>query len=174
MGRIKPLCDALGRQESPEHWAAVDAWAATLYGLREQDVQGIDDPLRGNLPFASTRTVAQKPPAQDESMTFCDALENELQSWAAREGSPVKAPPVGRGGRSPWSVVRVRSATTCSGPHQQPSIEDWPAVLRIADSLAATEGIPPAPATHCLGVARLHQARYGSRSQARVVARRGV
>ena len=107
-------------------------------------------------------------------MAFCDALENELKSWAEREGSTVKAQPVVVGGDSPWTVVRVRSAATSSGQDQQLSIDDWPEVLRIADSLAATEVIHPDPATNCLWVARLNQARYWSRSHARLVARRVV
>ena len=120
LGQINPLFDALVQQDSPENWAAVDAWAATLYGLREQDLQIIDDTLRFNLPFASNRKTAQKPPTQDEVMAFCDALENELKSWAEREGSTVKAQPVVLGGHWPWSVVRVRSAATSSG--QDPTV----------------------------------------------------
>ena len=174
LGRINPLFDTLVQQESPENWAAVDAWAATLYGLREQDLQVINDTLRFNLPFAHNRQVAQKPPAQHEMMAFCDALENELKSWAAREGSTVKAQPVVFTERSPWRVIHVRSAATSSGREKQTSIDDWPEVLRIADSLAATEVIHPDPANHCLWLARLNQARYWSHSQARLVARRVV
>jgi hypothetical protein len=172
--QINPLFDTLVRQESPGNWAAVDDWAATLYGLREQDLQIIDDTLRFNLPFASNRKAAQKPPASDEVMAFCAALENELQSWAEREGSTVNAGPVVLGGRSPWKVVCVRSTAMSSG-HDQPSfIDDWPEVLRIADSIAATEVIHPDPATNWLWIARLNQARYWSCSQARLVARRVV
>lgn len=174
LGRINPLFDALVRQDSPENWAAVDAWAATLYGLREQDLQVIDDTLRFNLPFARNKKAAQALPTRDEVMAFCDALENALKSWAEREGSTVQAQPVGFGGRSPWRVVRVCSVATSNGQDQQLSIEDWAEVLRIADSLAATEVIHPDPATNCLWVARLNQARYWSHSQARLVARRVV
>jgi len=53
-------------------------------------------------------------------------------------------------------------------------MEDWAEVLRIADSLAATEVVYPDPVTKCLWVARLNQARYWSHSQARLVARRVV
>jgi hypothetical protein len=68
----------------------------------------------------------------------------------------------------------VRTAATSSGHDQPSSIDDWPEVLRIADSLAATEVIHPDPATNCLWIARLNQARYWSHSQARLVARRVV
>jgi hypothetical protein len=174
LGRIKPLFNALVRQESPENWAAVDAWAATLYGLHEQDLQVINDTLRFNLPFAGNKKAAQKPPDKDEVRAFCDALENELQSWAEREGSTVKAQPVALGGSSPWIGVHVRSTTTSSNQAQQLPIADWSEVLRIADRLAATEVLHPDPVTNCLWVARLNQARYWSRSQARLVARRIV
>jgi hypothetical protein len=174
LGQIKPLFDALVRQESPENWAAVDAWAATLYGLREQDLQIIDDTLRFNLPFSSNRKSAQKPATHGEVRAFCDALENELKSWAEREDSTVQVQPVGLGGHSPWRVVRVCSVAMSSGQDQHLAIDDWPEVLRIADSLAATEVIHPDPVTNCLWVARLNQARYWSCSQARLVARRVV
>jgi len=174
LGRINQLFDALVRQDSPENWAAVDAWAAALYGLREQDLQVIDDTLRFNLPFASNRKMAQKPPVQEEIVAFCDDLENDLKSWAEREGSTVKVQPVGLGESLPWRVVHVRSAATSSGQSPQLPIDDWPEVLRIADSQAATEVIHPDPATNRLWIARLNQARYWSRSQARLVARRIV
>jgi len=172
--RINPLFNALVRHESPENWAAVDTWAATLYGLSEQDLQVIDDTLRFNLPFASNKKAAQAPPTQDEVRTFCNALENELKSWAEREDSIVKSQPVVLGGCSPWRVIRVRSVAASRGQDQQPCMEDWAEVLRIADSLAATEVVYPDPVTKCLWVARLNQARYWSHSQARLVARRVV
>jgi N-6 DNA Methylase len=174
LGQINPLFDALVKHESPENWAAVDAWAATLYGLREKDLQVINDTLRFNLPFASNKKAAQAPPTREEVKIFCDDLENELKSWAEREGSLVKVQPVGLGGYSPWRVVRVCSVATSRGQSQHLAINDWPEVLRIADSLAATEVIHPDPVTNCLWVARLNQARYWSCSQARLVARRVV
>jgi hypothetical protein len=174
LGQIKPLFDALVREESPKNWAAVDAWAATLYGLRAQDLQVIDDTLRFNLPFANNKQAAQVPPTRDEIKAFCDTLENELRSWAAREGSTVKAQPVELGTRSPWAVVSVCPAATSNGQAQHRSLDDWPEVLRIADSLAATEVIHPDPATSRLWIAHLNQARYWSHSQARIVARRVI
>jgi len=78
------------------------------------------------------------------------------------------------GGCSPWRVIRVRSVAASRGQDQQPCMEDWAEVLRIADSLAATEVVYPDPVTKCLWVARLNQARYWSHSQARLVARRVV
>ena len=174
LGQINPLFNALVQHETHENWAAVDAWAATLYGLHKRDLQVIDDTLRFNLPFASNRKMAQELPAQDEIMAFCAALEYELQSWAEREGSTVKVQPVVLGGRSPWRVVRVCSVATGNGQDRHLAIDDWPEVLRIADSLAATEVIHPDPLTNCLWVAGLNQARYWSHSQARIVARRVV
>jgi len=174
LGQINRLFDALVRQESPENWDAVDAWAATLYGLGEQDLKVINDSLRFNLPFASNKKAAQAPPSRDMVRTFCDALENELQPWAEREDSTVEVRPVVLAGHSPWKVGRVCSMAKRSGQSPQLSIDDWPEVLRIADSLAATEVIHPDPATNCLWVARLNQARYWSHSQARLVARRVV
>ncbi len=170
---VHALFDAIVQEDSPENWAKVDAWAATLYGLNEQDLQVIDDTLRYNLPFASNKKAAQTPPTKDEVAIFCCSLKNELAPWAEREGMIVEVQPLSLPAGSPWSVFRICASATDNGLCVM-SADEWPEVLRVADRLASTEVILPDPETKSLWIARLNQARYWSRSQARLVARRIV
>lgn len=171
--KIDHLFDALAMKDSPENWIAVDTWAATLYGLREQELRVIDDTLRFNLPFAKNKKAAQNPTTKAEADTFCKTLENELNPWAEREYSNISVHLMKHPADSPWAVVQVISATTCNSECSLLT-NDWPEVLRIANSLAATEVIYPEPKSRCLWIARLNQARYWSHSQARLVAQRIV
>ncbi len=171
--QIDPLFSALAQKDSPENWAAVDTWAANVYGLRERDLRIIDDTLRFNMPFARYQNAAQTPPTPAELIAFCDVLKSELNSWAKREGRTLEICPITLPAGSPWAVVRVCATGKNKGVCALPT-DDWPEVLRIADSLAATEVIHPDQDSNCLWIARLNQARYWSRSQARLVARRIV
>lgn len=170
---IDHLFEAIVRDDCPDNWAKVDAWAASLYGLNEQDLQVIDDTLRYNLPFAGNKNAAQTPPTKDDVAAFCAALRNELAPWAEREGLQVDVLPKSLPTASPWSVLRVCATETGTGECAL-SPEDWPEVLRVADRLASTEVILPDPDSNSLWIARLNQARYWSKSQARLVARRIV
>jgi len=173
LASINQLFEAIVREDSPENWRKVDAWAASLYGLNEQDLQVIDDTLRYNLPFASNRKAAQTPPTKDEAAAFCHSLKNELSPWAQRERMIVEVQPICLPVGSPWSVFCICVAVADNGQCAMPA-DEWPEVLRVADRLASTEVILPDPDTKSLWIARLNQARYWSCSQARLVARRIV
>src|ERR1019366_5975222 len=147
----------------------VDAWAVSKYGLTPRDLQVISDTLKFNLPFADRRKAAQTPPTRPETTTFCHVLSSELKPWAQHSGKTISARLVILPAASPWEVVQVGTALTSGQPATN---EDWPEILRIADQLAATEVIHPDAAAGCLWLARLNQAHYWSRSQARLVARR--
>lgn len=173
LASIDQLFEAIAQEDSPENWAKVDALAASLYGLDEQDLQVIDDTLRYNLPFASNKNAAQMPPTKDEVAAFCRSLKNELAPWAQREGVVVEVQPKKLPIDSPWRVFRVCATATINNECALLT-EDWPEVLRVADRLASTEVILSDQDTKSLWIARLNQARYWSRSQARLVARRIV
>ncbi|HBT83072.1 MAG: hypothetical protein A2091_05850 [Desulfuromonadales bacterium GWD2_61_12] len=173
LASVDYLFGAIVRDDSPENWAKVDAWAASLYGLNDRDSQVIEDTLRYNLPFAANKHAAQKPPVKQEMAAFCAVLKNELAPWAKREGLQIDVQPKRLSGTSPWSVLSVRA--TAQGKEQSTlTTAEWPEILQIADRLASTEVILPDPVSNCLWIARLNQARYWSKSQARLVARRIV
>lgn len=171
LARIDELFNAIVRDDSPENWAKVDAWAAELYGLNEQDLQVIADTLRYNLPFAANKRAAQKAPSNNEVTAFCKALANELDPWAKREDLAIEVQSVRLPAASPWSVLSI---TAQGGDKKTTTADDWPEILQLADRLASTEVILADPDNNRLWLARLNQARYWSHSQTRLVARRIV
>lgn len=168
--RIDPLFDAIARGGGEAAWAEADAWVAKLYGLRTRDLEVIDDTLRFELPFAAQRQIAQQPPSSAERKAFRTALEAELRPWAKRSGRPLRVDLVEASTGSPWGLLRIDtggSAPCAPG-------ENWPEVLRLADRLAGSEVLLIEPDGAVLWLARLAQARYWSRSAARLAARRIV
>jgi hypothetical protein len=166
--QIDSLFEAVAKEDTESTWERVDAWAVSLYGLSKRDLEVISDTLKFNLPFAKNRKDAQTPPTPPEVDGFCKTISSELNSLAKRVGKKIVAVRANLQITSPWEVVRVSTEQTSASR----AMEDWPEILRIADQNAATEVIYPEPAEHCLWLARLNQARYWSRSQARLTARR--
>lgn len=166
--QIDHLFEAVAKENSETQWARVDDWVVSLYG-RRRDLQVIADTLRFNLPFADNRNAAQAPPTPPEIAAFCSTLSSELKPWAQRAGKKIDVLPISLPAISPWGVVQLGGALTSVklAPNK-----DWPEILRVADQLAATEIMHADSAAGCLWLARLNQARYWSRSQARLVARR--
>jgi hypothetical protein len=168
--QIDSLFEAVANEDTESTWERVDAWTATLYGLRKRDLEVISDTLKFNLPFAANRKAAQAPPNPSEVDGFCKSISSELNSLAQRGGKKVVAVRAELKMASPWEVVRVSTEETSAGP----LMKEWPEILRIADQNAMTEVIYPDPSQRCLWLARLNQARYWSRSQAHLAARRIV
>ena len=168
--QIGRLFELVVSEDTEAAWEQVDAWAASQYGLRPRDLQVIADTLRLNLPFSGNKHAAQAVPTPPNVATFCSTLCSELNPLAQRAGKTIDVLPVGLPAASPWKVVQVGPAAITSAklaPEQ-----DWSGILRVADQMAATEIVYPDSATGCLWLARLNQARYWSRTQARLVARR--
>ena len=166
---IEFLFEDLVQHASEAAWARVDSWVASLYGLRDRDLQVITDTLVFNLPFSRSRKAGQASPTLAEVTDFCGALSSELEPWALRAGKEIHVLPVRLPAVSPWGVVQVGTVPTSA---KSATNQDWPEIVRLADQLAATEIIHPDSAAGCLWLARLNQARYWNRSQARLVARR--
>jgi hypothetical protein len=166
---IESLFEDLVQHTSEAAWASVDSWVASLYGLRDRDLQVIADTLNFNLPFAQSRDAAQARPTPPEVADFCSMLSSELKPWAQRAGKEIDVLPVSLPAASPWGVVQVGTALTSA---KLATNQDWPEILQVADQLVATEIMRPDSAAGCLWLARLNQTRYWSRSQARLVARR--
>lgn len=168
--QIDSLFEAIAGEYNEPAWARVDDWAAKLYGLSKRDQEVISDTLEFNLPFAANRKAAQAPPTPPETDAFCKTISSELNPLARRFGKKIVAVRADLPITSPWEVVRLSTERSSA----RPEMEDWPEILRIADQNAATEVIYPDPVQHCLWLARLGQARYWSRSQAHLAARRIV
>jgi hypothetical protein len=167
--QIDALFERVAGGNSEAAWAKVDAWAVRLYGLRKHDLQVIEDTLKYNLPFSENRISAQAPPSPPDLGAFRDALSAELEPWARRVNKIISVGSVDLPITCPWGALHV--GTDCH-PNTRPMDRDWPEILRLADAMAATEVIYPNPTDSCLWIARLNQARYWSRSRARLLARR--
>lgn len=166
---IDALFEQVATENSEAAWERVDAWVVHLYGLRKPDLQIIEDTLRYNLPFSENRKAAQTPPALDDLGAFRDVLSAELEPWARRINKNISVGSVDLPIGCPWGALHVGTDRHLDTP---PVDRDWPEILRLADAMAATEVIYPNPTDACLWIARLNQARYWSRSQARLLARR--
>ena len=172
MDQIDPLFDAIVESDSDESWAHVDSWVASLYGLRQRDLQIIADTLRFNLPFSKNKKAAQVRPSKKDISAFRQTLAAELKPWAKRSGVSIRVTDVSQPPTSPWGILRVGFQENSSQQTTEIGPADWTKVIRIADQIAATEILIPDQDKRCLWIGRLNKARYWSRSQARLVARR--
>lgn len=168
--RIDPLFETLDGNEIEKNWEQVDTWVASLYGLSERDLEVIAETLRFNLPYEDSWRLAQSAPTHDQLNSFQCTLTEELAPWAERAGRSLEMVLVTPPDASPWRLIQV---TTTPGVSQLPS-DPWPDFFRAADQLAASEILLPDPEANRLWVGRLDQARYWSKGQARLLARRIV
>lgn len=168
--KISALFNRVGGDGTTQAWDAVDAWAAEVYGLRDQDLQVIADTLRYNLPFAENQRKAQEVPAHDAVASFCVTLSEELGAWGSRFGTSIRTEAAPMPTAAPWRGVRVVRGRACSAHTVDVADSGWSDVLRIADQLAATEVVLRGADPDCLWLGRLNQARYWTQTQARQVA----
>jgi len=169
--QINPLFDGVAQDDDEDSWAKVDKWVASLFGLGKRDLQVIADTLRYSLPFSKNKKIAQDSPVSGEMSTFKNALLSELSPWAERFERSLNITQVPMPSYAPWGIVRIDFSEQQTD-HSIPNEHAINNVLEVADQLAATEILHPDPENECLWIARLNQARYWSRSQARLVAQR--
>jgi hypothetical protein len=167
--QIDVLFDAVVNDDSESTWERVDTWVASLYGLRKRDLQVVSDTLKYNLPFSSNKRAAQAFPTSSEISAFGTTLRTELEPWASRVHKRLFVSHAGLPMQVPWEILRISTDKKSASEELE---GDWSEIIRVADHCAATEVFFPDPDRECLWLARLKQARYWSRSQARLVARR--
>lgn len=168
--QIAPLFDAIVQSDDDANWTRVDAWVAGLYGLSARDLQVIADTLAYKLPFAANRRAAQAMPGATDLDAFRATLAEELDPWAERAGKRVEILMPESPAASPWRVLQITTAPDTSPAPVRP----WLALFEAADKQAASEILLPDPDANSLWIGRLDQARYWSRSQARLLARQIV
>lgn len=169
---VENLFDATVTQGNESTWMQVDAWAARLYGLRESDLQVIEDTLNFNLPFAENQKRAHAPPTSHQIASFAECLSTNLSPWAKKGGGTIQIRQPSIPHSSPWHLLQVQIDR--AGSSNITTTPEWQGVLNLADRIAATEVLYRDEESGCLWVARLAQARYWSLSQARLVSRRIV
>lgn len=149
-------------------WDEVDSWCASIFHLRERDLQVLTDTLQFNLPFSENRRLAQSPAGGEAINQFCKVLSAELSLWGQRLGRSIEAFPAAKLDASPWRAILI---TSNAGETKRPVVQhmDWAKFLPLADHFAATE-VTFKEADDRLWLGRLDQARYWSETQARLVA----
>ncbi len=171
--KIDSLFDSLVAEETESRWNEVDAWVASIFGLRERDLQVIEDTLEYNLPFSRNRIAAECQPSPANTQKFCHTLTTELQPWGDGLGLIVTVTPVAElPSQCPWQILRLSASPSSLATAKSPSPDDWREITRIADRLGAAEILQPGSTGQCLWIGRLRQARYWSHSQAHLLAQR--
>lgn len=165
------LFDALVEKDDEAAWQRVDRWADSLFGLTSDDGETIADTLDYRLPFAANRKIGQKTVGASQFTAFKTKLETELFPWAQRFNQSFTVDIVPSPHISPWHFVRLAGAES----REMIKVNDiWMRAVRVADELSATEIIYVDEEGGGLVIGRLNQARYWTRSQAKLVARRVI
>ena len=144
-----------------------------LYGLRSRDLDVISDTLEYSLPFADNKRSAQSKPSGEAVRLFCSTLNSELKPWANRFGKRLRVELAPLPSVSPWRTLRLLADDTVEDGNKSVS-EPWLEFLRTADHLAASEIVFEDPEARCIWIGRLDQARYWTRTRARLVARQMI
>lgn len=151
--------------------AAVDRWAAQVYGLDDAALAVIHDTLDMGLPFtkAKERSVARLSAVPAH---FTDALRDTLQPWAEAEGLPLELTPVpALPPDLPWLGLHLRCPRP--GAAARPPAElPWAAWVALADATGVGELVQPTP--DGLVVLRLAYARGWTASRGRLLGQRLV
>jgi len=74
----------------------------------------------------------------------------------------------------PWQLLLLTAGSQARSDIASPGIRDWEAITRLADRTGAAEVLHPVEGDRAIWIGRLRQARYWSRSQARLLAQRIV
>lgn len=172
--KVDELFHAVMKNDEQERWAEVDKWVASLYGLRDFDLQVIAETLKFNLPFAKNKRAAELKPTSTDIMAFCDTLRCALDPWSTHLGTRIQVFHTNPAKLLPWSILKISSQRSLADQNTDIDPPVWTEMLRIADQLAATEIVVPEPEKGCLWIGRLNQSRYWSRSQALLTARRVI
>ena len=148
-------------------WNDADLWVARLYGLSDHEFEAIEDTLNFNLPYKSNQENAEKFPSLEIQDEFCDALREKLSPWCEYYGVEIDVQLESTHILSPWRYIRISSGGSCQSLFD--INKNLLKLTRAADELAATEmNILVSP--DCLLHARLAQARYWTKTQARLYA----
>lgn len=169
--KLNELFDLLVSEETDEQWRRVDDWVYSLFGLSVDDIQVISDTLMWNSPFTQNSNSAQTSISQPQREAFAKELKRNLDPWAERFERPlevacIEAPPL-----SPWNFVLISRAGAQKESRMHLKLLDEPH-FDLADSLSASEIFYYHALSGSLIIGRLNQARYWSKSQARLAARR--
>jgi SAM-dependent methyltransferase len=159
-------------QKAEAPWEEIDAFFASLYGLRDYDLQVIRDTLSVALPYETARQRACAPPTEAEKNAFEAFLKKSLAPVVATTNGKLavqrwksRTP----GGRitSPFELLVL---TSIEPPHTDIGVFAdglLDQILDIADKTGATQIIQPDPPRLVVGI--YNQYRYWTLTRARLL-----
>jgi len=155
----------------PSAWERADQWVAKLYGLSEEDVDVIVETLAFNLTYTDTRTLAEKPVPEAMMEKFLAVLKEELSPWFDDVEGSLGTSIVPSQGYSAWRGVVVSFSESDEARRAIVERKDLMEGLhRAADRMALSQIIKSNKQERSLQIAKLNQARYWTRTQARALA----
>ena len=158
---------------SDSAWQDVDVWAAKLYGLKPRDLDVVSDTLEYSLPFADNKRSAQDVPTREAVRLFCMTLNSELKPWASRFGKRLTAELASLPSVSPWRTLLL-CAHPATEDGSKTATEPWFEFFKAADHMAASEVVFEDVDAKRIWIGRLDQARYWTKTHARLVARQMI
>ncbi len=151
-------------------FSEIDAFFATLYGLKQRDMDVIRDTLSVELPFKSVRRKASLPPVTKQRREFCSRMEGVLRPFFRRIGQTVAvrlANILGAKNDAPFAAVTVTNEAELDFDLDNELVAQ---VLTLASSTGASMAILDAGVPRTLVVAILNHARYWTPSRSRLCA----
>lgn len=151
-------------------WAALDLWAAKLYGLSVADLEIICDTLAMELPLKEQRDEALLPAPTKMREGFFALLSARLNGWANVEGKTLTVEELPLPPRATWHMLSVVCPEVAADTAEEPR---WRELLAMADAVDANEVVHPIAPGRLL-IARRPPQRGWTRSRALLLARRVV
>jgi hypothetical protein len=154
-------------------WEEIDAFFAKLYGLKDYDLQVIQDTLSIAMPYETARAKACMPPTEREKKAFATAVMRPLTPLVSSGGGKliverIKVPKLGNHVSSPFDLMVFTS--NGKGLADPSVIADGvlEKILQIADETGATQIVIPESGRLVVGI--YNQYRYWTLSRARLLA----
>jgi hypothetical protein len=150
-------------QHEASAWEDVDLWIAKLYGLSTEGIQTIRDTLDFSLTYTDIRDSAEKPVSEDGLAQFLSTIEEELAPWFEDGAGELKTEAMRSEGFSAW-----RAFTVSVSNKDRSRVGNMEFLHRAADRMAMSQIVLEGDCA--LHIARLNQARYWTKTQARTLA----
>ncbi len=155
----------------PTAWEGADRWVAELYGLNDEDFDVIEETLVYNLTYTDTRNEAERPVSKKMMAEFLSVLKDELLPWFEPDEGSLMTEILPSEGYSAWRGVVVSSVSKEKASRRDATKDGLMEGLhRAADRLALSQIIQSGGNDCSLRIAKLNQARYWTKTQARALA----
>jgi hypothetical protein len=161
--RVQAIANAVRRGERP--WADLDELVAEMYDLTSADQQLIGDTLATELPFVDIREQAEQAVSAKSVGEFVETFNQIISPFSQSRASPIK--PLSLSRTTGWQFFAV-----ADGDDANASLDQLPS-FKILSDVASNYWVSTIrfklPDGHQIH-GRLNQARYWTRTEARLAA----